>query len=511
MFAIHDPVLDPKEMATGGKRPHIHAHAIVTMRSETGGRIETSPQVFRDWRSAMAERAREQGIDMELTDRRELASAPAYIRKQVRPLSYRGRTEHEGTSHAAHARYQAKRSNKPYLAGSERSQEYAALAAGVWTELAREQHSETPSGFAALQKDRLDAASRNSQTDRVIAGDEAETTKNNVSVVLIAELIKGKVDQMREMTRPEFEAYEKRVEAVLVSVEQTLDASDRADFDEVAAAAREVVDIRREYLEFAERQADKVDEAWRRDSREEQRESANSQWDAAVARFGTQAVEIANNVLIRIEHYREGLDRIEAGELPQDYAASYQAGLAREVHRAAEIAVNDDNQYMREFAKTDQDLQRAIELIEVARDEVRRIADGGRGSGMAPIRKTQAARQKAVPVPYRVSPKRNRMSRRVVTARLRLDTMTTSMTGRFHRLQRTRSSVSMREWLRGARRPRQELAGPIRRSTTCRDCDRSNLRSRNVASVIATTENTRCSCSPSKCGMLATIAESCSK
>ena len=384
VFAIHDPVLDPKEMATGGKRPHIHAHAIVTMRSETGGRIETSPQVFRDWRSAMAERAREQGIDMELTDRRELASAPAYIRKQVRPLSYRGRTEHEGTSHAAHARYQAKRSNKPYLAGSERSQEYAALAAGVWTELASEQHSETPSGFAALQKDRLDAASRNSQTDRVIAGDQAETTKNNVSVVLIAELIKGKVDQMREMTRPEFEAYEKRVEAVLVSVEQALDASDRADFDEVAAAAREVVDIRREYLEFAERQADKVDEAWRRDSREEQRESANSQWDAAVARFGAQAVEIANNVLILIEHYREGLDRIEAGELPQDYAASYQAGLAREVHRAAEIAVNDDNQYMREFAKTDQDLQRAIELIEVARDEVRRIADGGERDGADP-------------------------------------------------------------------------------------------------------------------------------
>ncbi|WP_210382582.1 hypothetical protein [Mesorhizobium sp. L-8-3] len=59
------------------------------------------------------------------------------------------------------------------------------------------------------------------------------------------ELIEGKVDQMREITRPEFEAYEKWVEAVLASVERTVEASDRVDFEEVAAAAREVVDIRR--------------------------------------------------------------------------------------------------------------------------------------------------------------------------------------------------------------------------------------------------------------------------
>ena len=60
----------------------------------------------------MAEKAREQGIEMELTDRRELASAPAYSRNQVRPVSYRGRTEHDATSEAARARYQAKRSNE---------------------------------------------------------------------------------------------------------------------------------------------------------------------------------------------------------------------------------------------------------------------------------------------------------------------------------------------------------------------------------------------------------------
>jgi hypothetical protein len=64
VFALHDPADDPKEAAEGGKRPHIHAHAIITMKSEHGERIQTSPAVFREWRAALAEKAREQGIAM---------------------------------------------------------------------------------------------------------------------------------------------------------------------------------------------------------------------------------------------------------------------------------------------------------------------------------------------------------------------------------------------------------------------------------------------------------------
>ncbi|MDQ6436295.1 hypothetical protein RB623_19730 [Mesorhizobium sp. LHD-90] len=377
VFAVHDPTLDPKEMTEGGKRPHIHAHAIVTMRSETGVRIETSPQVFRGWRSLMAEKAREQGIEMELTDRRELASAPAYTRNQVRPVNYRGRTEHEGTSASAQVRYNAKRTNEPVLPGTDHSRQHTAAAAEVWDDLANDRTDSRASAFAGLQKDRFEASVRNSKIDRVTASSETEASKNNTNMILLSQLVEGKEDQMQEMTRPEFVAYEQRVEAVLASVERTLDSSDRSDFDEVAAAAREVVDIRREYLEFAERQVDASAEPARRDNAGEREDNTNAQWDAAVARFGMQAVEAANEVLIEVEHYREGLDRIEAGELPQYYITSYQAGLAREVHRAAEIAVNDDNQYMREVARSDQDLQRAIELIEVARDEARSIERKG--------------------------------------------------------------------------------------------------------------------------------------
>jgi len=386
VFAVHDPALDPKEMVEGGKRPHVHVHAIVTMRSETGERIVTSPQLFRDWRSAMAEKAREQGIDMELTDRREFASAPAYTRNQVRPVSYRGRTEHEGTSLAAHTRYRAKRSNEVNIATTDRSRQYAATAAEVWSELANEAGDPREGAFAMRQRGRFEELTDNTQNERVFVDNTNQSVKNLTNMIELTEFVNGEDGQMREMTRPEFEAYENRVEAVLSSVEQTLDDMDRADFDEIAAAAREVVDIRREYLAFTERQVDREGGQEPRGSRDDRSDDPNAQWNAAVARFGLEAAETANEVLVQVRHYREGLERIEAGELPQSYTASYRAGLEREINRAAEMAVDGDNQYMRETAKSDQDLQRVIDQIELAAaDHARSDRDEDRDQKAASI------------------------------------------------------------------------------------------------------------------------------
>jgi hypothetical protein len=379
IFAVHDPALDPKERADGGKRPHIHAHAIVTMRSDTGDRIVTSPQMFRDWRSVMAEKAREQGIDMELTDRREFASAPAYSRNQVRPVSYHGRTEHEGTSAAAHSRYRAKRSNEVTLATTDCSREYAATAAEAWSDLADEAGGSRESAFALRQNGRLVGLTENTQNERVFVDRTDEPVKKISNMIELTDFVNGEDGQMREMTRPEFEAYENRVEAVLSSVAQTLDETDRSDFDEIAAAAREVVDIRREYLAITERKADLEAGHSSDGRRDDWRDDANDQWDAAVARFGQQAVETANEVLIQVNHYREGLERIEAGELPQSYTASYRAGLEREINRAAELAIDGDNQYIREAAKSDQELQRMIHQIEMSRAEQAR-SDRGQDS-----------------------------------------------------------------------------------------------------------------------------------
>ncbi|MCO5073961.1 MAG: relaxase/mobilization nuclease domain-containing protein [Rhizobiaceae bacterium] len=375
VFAVHDPELDPKEIAEGGKRPHIHAHAIVTMRSETGERIVTSPRLFRGWRSLMAEKAREQGLHMELTDRRELASAPAYTRNQVRPVSYRDRTEHVGTSDAGHTRYRAKRSNEINLSTTDRSRQYAARAAEAWNDLANAEMGTSEATFARLHAARLEGMTEIGQTDHAFEGEVVRAVKNQANMIEIYQLVNGEDGQMREMTRPEFEAYEKRVEAVLASVERSLEPSEQADFDDVAAAAREVVDIRREYLEVTEQQSDRARDEWPHDRRDERPDRSNADWDSAAARHGRDVVEMANEVLVEVEHYREGLSRIEAGELPRSYGASYQDGLAREINRGAEMAADGNNQYVREIAKSDQELQRAIEAIELARREANRNVD----------------------------------------------------------------------------------------------------------------------------------------
>jgi hypothetical protein len=364
VFAVHDPSDDPKEMAEGGKRPHIHAHAIVTMRAETGERLVTSPQVFREWRELMAEKAREHGIDMELTDRRDQASPPAYTRNQVRPVSYAGRTEHEGTSEAAQARYDAKRENAETSSTSERSRSYAGEAVTAWRELASGTEDRVIAEFAERQIERMQIASQNIVRE---ADSALQATHLPSNMVMRQSLTQIEEAAMQQMSRPEFETYEKRVEAVLSRFEQSLSESERTDFDEVAAAARDVVEIRREYLELTERQhsPQKVEQQ-HRDTRPDDLDDR----PAGIATiFFEQTAEAANEVLDTIRHSRDALARIEAGDHPELPADTYRERVDRGLWQAAELAVEHENEHVREAAKVDQQLADRIAQFENAREE----------------------------------------------------------------------------------------------------------------------------------------------
>lgn len=134
-FSVHEPLSDPREESSGGRRPHVHLHAIVSMRSDSGDRITTTISMFRQWRSLMADKAQAYGIDMELTDRRDRASAPAYSRRSVRPTLTAGRTLHVGTSEAATLRYNDKRRDTVVFAGKSVEYRFAALRAWQGIEL----------------------------------------------------------------------------------------------------------------------------------------------------------------------------------------------------------------------------------------------------------------------------------------------------------------------------------------------------------------------------------------
>ena len=69
-FAIHTD-----KAATAG---HIHAHAIVTVKSESGERIHPGPAHFRAWRETFAEKAQAEGLKIVATGAMERASSQSY-------------------------------------------------------------------------------------------------------------------------------------------------------------------------------------------------------------------------------------------------------------------------------------------------------------------------------------------------------------------------------------------------------------------------------------------------
>lgn len=377
VFSLHDPENDPKDAAEGGKRPHVHAHAIVTMRSEAGDRIETTPATFRQWREVMAEKARDHGINMEMTDRREFATPPAFTRNQVRAVKHNGRTEHVGTSEPAQARYDAKRTNRRVVATSQRSRQYVLKAQETWQKIAVNAGDTVVAAYATQHRSYLEsglAEVDQSPAGSVIHADFGRDYRSNM--VAIRDMLSEAKD-MREQTRPEFEAYEKTVETALFNLQRSALPEDRSGFEEVSSLAREIVDLRRQMVELKERGLDEQDgrnaagdvsreggaAPERTASEVQEQTNANVQWEAAVTKHGEAVVEVGRDAMANVEHYRSGLAHIEAGELSDENREQYEKGLEASLHHAAQLAATG-NGYLRDVAHEDPELRAEIETIE---------------------------------------------------------------------------------------------------------------------------------------------------
>ena len=374
VFSIHDPTHDPKGEREGGKRPHVHVHAIVAMRSEDGERVETSIASFRRWREGLAESARMHGIRMEMTDRREQASAPAFTRNQVRPVSRDGRTEHEGTSPSAQERYGRKRRETPTVSHTSRSKNYAETVRTEWSNLEQLSVNNDVRDFARTNVYRLETAANHQASDLAHPRKAADShSQFRTELVKLSALTE--VDTMSAMTRSEFEAYERRVETALFRAERIMPEEQRENFEEIAAAAREHVGVRREIMEQAELTSD-------RDETDPRPDDPNRQWDEAVARHGLQVVEAANEIMIEIEYYRERIEQADDEESLAD-KVSLRASLNLELARAAELGAAG-NAYVREIAEVDEELRIAIDAAERSRDRSRSKFDGAEDRSSPP-------------------------------------------------------------------------------------------------------------------------------
>lgn len=176
VFAIHDPERDPKPQAEGGKRPHLHAHAIIATRSDFDDRLNVWVTDLNRWRETFAESARANDMNVETVARAESASARAYTHRQVRPVSFEGRTEHEGTSPAAQRRYAAKRSDQPVAATGEAAKAQARAARRTWEELTRPKYSDAVRSYAQRMLSRIDEGERLRDREGADASSEATAT-----------------------------------------------------------------------------------------------------------------------------------------------------------------------------------------------------------------------------------------------------------------------------------------------------------------------------------------------
>lgn len=237
VWAVHDPADDPKDAQSGGKRPHVHAHAVITMRSDYGDRARPTIETFRQWRQGMAEAARSHGIAMEMTDRRELANAPAYTKTQVRPQYEHGRTRHAGTSEAAQVRYERKRTEQPTYPSSEASKSYAERAQVLWASLAATANDRKVSGFANSQGDRIVTAQRESGVDQPSArGSQSGSA----------------AERPQPITRERFEAYEARALAELKRASANIGPEHREAFEKTTKATHQLIEARRSLMEMHE-------------------------------------------------------------------------------------------------------------------------------------------------------------------------------------------------------------------------------------------------------------------
>ena len=361
VFSLHEPMSDPKAEQVGGKRPHVHVHAIVAMRAENGDRIETSIGSFRRWRESLAEQARARGIRMEMTDRRDQAGAPAYSRNQVRPVSHMGRTEHAATSRFAALRYEQKRREVPTAARTVRSLDYTERVRSRWLEVARDAENINAKSFAKAQLSRIGAAGSFLEKLPGVPDISHENgSKIRAALVGLSELVE--VENMNTMTRSEFEAYEKRVEVTLVEAERLLPETWRRRFDEIASAARDHVDARREMMEQAEQAGDRK----RENLRARQADDINR--SDAVARQPLTSLEAGHDAMIAVESYRELIASAGADQGSPD-KASLQSSLSAVLARAGELGAAG-NAYIREIAERDDALRAAIEAA-VQRSAVR--------------------------------------------------------------------------------------------------------------------------------------------
>ncbi|WP_245472522.1 LPD7 domain-containing protein [Rhizobium jaguaris] len=111
-------------------RQHLHVHAAVKMRSETGKPLHPRIQDFQRWRKTLAEEARERNIPMDAMSRFERANPPGYKLKDIH------RVERGVATENVRRRVEAVKASVVHIPTREEGKRHAVAAAQGWSQIA---------------------------------------------------------------------------------------------------------------------------------------------------------------------------------------------------------------------------------------------------------------------------------------------------------------------------------------------------------------------------------------
>lgn len=119
VFALHED------------RDHLHVHAVVKMRAETGERMHPGIRDFKRWRETLAEEARQRDIPMDAVSRFERANPPGYKMKDIR------RVERGEASETIRRRVAAVRDGEIHVPTREEGRQRAEATVRAWSDMSR--------------------------------------------------------------------------------------------------------------------------------------------------------------------------------------------------------------------------------------------------------------------------------------------------------------------------------------------------------------------------------------
>lgn len=319
---------------------HIHAHAVITVKSEAGQKIHPSKEDFRTWREVYAEHARAQGLKIVATSAMERASSQSYgardkaivdVAERPRPArealdrTYAGAPANQALIEKARHRIAVARENPIKLPLSKADRRAVGGGLQAWSAVMKE---DSLSAVASKMVQRLAMA----QT----LGSIIHALKKRMELWL------GKEDRPMAITS---EQMAKDLRAMNDAVSRTtdlLDGATREQFRETSARYLETLAMRVDFQRMQERgvqelsrgdierlagaSADRLIERAEAVRLKEEREAADAQ------RLSDRAVEVE-----RRQEGRAGLDPQSQRDLVSERAivAGTQQAATREAREAA--------------------------------------------------------------------------------------------------------------------------------------------------------------------------------